>query len=81
MQSALPCAAGSYLAACVAYATLFKVPPGGLKHGADSDSTIAKHLQTVAWRRCRSILSLDPVIWDDHGIRLLVTLPAYQPVA
>lgn len=41
--------AGSYLAECTTYATLFKASPVGLKYSADLDPAIAKHLQTVAW--------------------------------
>ena len=41
--------AGSYLAACTTYATLFKSSPVGMKYSAGLDPAIAKHLQTVAW--------------------------------
>lgn len=44
-----PSVAGSYLAACVTYATLFKASPVDLKYTAGLDPAIAKHLQTVAW--------------------------------
>ena len=41
--------AGSYLAACTTYATLFKKSPVGLPYNAGLDPAIARHLQTVAW--------------------------------
>jgi hypothetical protein len=44
-----PSVAGSYLAACVTYATLFKASPVDSKYTAGLDPAIAKHLQTVAW--------------------------------
>lgn len=44
-----PGVAGSYLAACVTYASLFKSSPVDLTYTAGLDSAIAKHLQTVAW--------------------------------
>lgn len=44
-----PTLAGSYLAACTTYATLFKKSPVGLPYNAGLDPAIARHLQTVAW--------------------------------
>jgi hypothetical protein len=44
-----PSLAGSYLAACTTYATLFKKSPVGLSYTAGLDPAIARHLQTVAW--------------------------------
>lgn len=44
-----PTLAGSYLAACTTYATLFKKSPVGLGYTAGLDPAIARHLQTVAW--------------------------------
>lgn len=41
--------AGSYLAACATYATLFKASPVDSKYTAGLEPAIAKHLQTVAW--------------------------------
>jgi hypothetical protein len=44
-----PSVAGSYLAACVTYAALFKAPPVELKYTAGLNPAIAKHMHTVAW--------------------------------
>ena len=44
-----PSMAGTYLAACTTYATLFKRSPVGLSFTAGLDPAIARHLQTVAW--------------------------------
>lgn len=44
-----PSLAGTYLAACVTYASLFKRSPVGLKYTAGLDPAIAAHLQAVAW--------------------------------
>jgi hypothetical protein len=44
-----PSPAGSYLAACVTYASLFKRSPVGLAYTAGLDPAIAAHLQAVAW--------------------------------
>ena len=44
-----PTLAGSYLAACTTYATLFKRSPIGLSYTAGLDPAVARHLQTVAW--------------------------------
>lgn len=44
-----PSLAGTYLAACVTYASLFKKSPVDSKYTAGLDPAIAKHLQTVAW--------------------------------
>ena len=44
-----PTLAGTYLAACTVYASLFKKSPVGLKYTAGLDETTAKLLQTVAW--------------------------------
>lgn len=43
-----PSVAGSYLAACVTYATLFKASPVDLKYAAGLDTATAEHLQAVA---------------------------------
>lgn len=47
-----PSAAGTYLAGCVMYATMFKKSPEGLKFsGVDPvDPALAKKLQTIAWQ-------------------------------
>ena len=44
-----PSLAGTYLAACTTYASLFKRSPVGLSYTAGLDPAIARHLQTVAW--------------------------------
>ena len=44
-----PSLAGSYLAACTTYATLFKKSPVGLSYTAGLDPAVARHLQTMAW--------------------------------
>lgn len=44
-----PSLAGSYLAACTTYATLFKKSPVGLSYTAGLDPAVARHLQTIAW--------------------------------
>lgn len=44
-----PSLAGTYLAACVTYASLFKKSPVDLKYTAGLDPAIARHLQVVAW--------------------------------
>jgi len=44
-----PSLAGSYLAACTTYATLFRKSPVGLPYTAGLDPAVARHLQTVAW--------------------------------
>jgi hypothetical protein len=41
--------AGTYLAACTLYATLFKRSPVDLKYVAGLDEASAKLLQNVAW--------------------------------
>jgi hypothetical protein len=53
-----PSVAGSYLAACVTYATLFKASPIDLKYTAGLDPAIAKHLQTVAWETVQEYFKL-----------------------
>ena len=45
-----PTLAGSYLAACTTYATLFKRSPVGLGYTAGLAADVALHLQTVAWQ-------------------------------
>ena len=52
-----PSLAGSYLAACTTYATLFKTSPVDLAYTAGLDPTIAKHLQTVAWETVQEYFS------------------------
>ncbi len=44
-----PSLAGTYLAACTVYASLFKKSPVGLKYSAGLDDATALHLQTTAW--------------------------------
>jgi hypothetical protein len=44
-----PSMAGTYLAACTTFASLFKKSPVGLKYTAGLDEATALHLQTVAW--------------------------------
>ena len=44
-----PSLAGSYLAACTTYASLFRKSPIGLGYTAGLDPAVARHLQTVAW--------------------------------
>lgn len=44
-----PSLAGTYLAACTTYASLFKASPVGLPYTAGLDPAMARHLQTVAW--------------------------------
>ena len=44
-----PTLAGSYLAACTTYATLFRKSPVGSSYTAGLDPAVARHLQTVAW--------------------------------
>lgn len=51
-----PSLAGTYLAACTAYAALFKKSPVGLKYMASLDEPTAKLLQSVAWETVRDYL-------------------------
>ena len=44
-----PSLAGTYLAACTVYASLFGKSPVGLGYTAGLDAATARHLQTVAW--------------------------------
>jgi hypothetical protein len=44
-----PSVAGTYLAACTVYASLFKKSPVGLSYTAGLDEATAKHLQSSAW--------------------------------
>ena len=44
-----PSLAGTYLAACTVYASLFKKSPVGLKYNAGLPADVASHLQAVAW--------------------------------
>jgi len=44
-----PSLAGTYLAACTVYATVFRESPGGLTYKAGLDANTATFLQTVAW--------------------------------
>jgi hypothetical protein len=44
-----PSLMGTYLAANVVYASLFKKSPAGNGYTAGLDPTVAKHLQMVAW--------------------------------
>ena len=52
-----PSLAGSYLAACTTYASLFRKSPVGLSYTAGLDPAIARHLQTVAWE---TVQAYDP---------------------
>jgi hypothetical protein len=45
-----PSLAGTYLAACTVYASLFKKSPEGLGYTAGLDADTSKFLQTVAWQ-------------------------------
>jgi hypothetical protein len=53
-----PTLAGSYLAACTTYASLFRKSPVGLAYTAGLDPAVARHLQTVAWE---TVQAYDPV--------------------
>ncbi|HZY18760.1 MAG TPA: hypothetical protein VFE82_09770 [Ramlibacter sp.] len=44
-----PSLAGTYLAACTTYASLFRQSPVGSAYTAGLDPAVARHLQTVAW--------------------------------
>lgn len=44
-----PSLAGTYLAAAVTYAALFKKSPVGLRYNAGLSAELALHLQQVAW--------------------------------
>ncbi len=44
-----PSVAGTYLAACTVYASLFKKSPVGLSYTAGLDEATVKHLQSTAW--------------------------------
>jgi hypothetical protein len=44
-----PSRAGTYLAACVFYASLFKKSPQGLPYLGDLDESVALQIQTLAW--------------------------------
>jgi hypothetical protein len=45
-----PTLAGTYLAACTFYATLFAESPEGLEYTAGLDANVASYLQRVAWK-------------------------------
>ena len=51
-----PSLAGTYLAACTTYATLFGKSPVGLKYVAGLDEATATHLQTMAWETVQDYL-------------------------
>jgi len=53
-----PSLAGTYLAACTVYASLFKRSPVGLKYTAGLDEQTAKVLQTVAWETVQDYFGL-----------------------
>ena len=53
-----PSVAGSNLAACVKYATLFNASPVDLKYTAGLHPAIAKHLQTMAWEKVQEYFKL-----------------------
>lgn len=66
-----PGVAGSYLADCVTYASLFKSSPVDLTYTAGLDSAIAKHLQTVAWETVQEYFK--PSAFD------LLSVPSIHP--
>ena len=51
-----PSLAGTYLAACTVYASLFRKSPVGLKYLAGLDEATATHLQSVAWETVQDYL-------------------------
>jgi hypothetical protein len=53
-----PTLAGSYLAACTTYASLFRKSPVGLAYTAGLDPAVARHLQTMAWE---TVQAYDPI--------------------
>jgi hypothetical protein len=52
-----PSLAGTYLAACTVYASLFGKSPVGLAYTAGLDAATARHLQTVAWETVQDYFS------------------------
>lgn len=53
-----PSLMGTYLAANVVYASLFKKSPAGNGYTADLDPAVAKHLQTVAWETVKDFFKI-----------------------
>lgn len=53
-----PSLTGTYLAAAVTYASLFKKSPVGNTYTAGLDPEVAKHLQTVAWNTVKEFYKL-----------------------
>ncbi len=53
-----PSLAGTYLAAAVTYASLFKKSPINNSYSAGLDPDVAKHLQTVAWNTVKAFYKL-----------------------
>ena len=56
-----PSPAGTYLAACTVYASLFKASPVGLGYTAGLGAHTAKFLQTVAWETVQDYYGAAPV--------------------
>jgi hypothetical protein len=52
-----PSLAGTYLAACAVYASLFRKSPEGLSYTAGLDGATAKFLQATAWDAVRGYFS------------------------
>lgn len=52
-----PSLAGTYLAACTAYATLFRKSPEGLAYTAGLNPELASFLQTTAWETVQAYFS------------------------
>ena len=52
-----PSLAGTYLAACAVYASLFRKSPEGLSYTAGLDGATAKFLQATAWDAVREYFS------------------------
>jgi hypothetical protein len=50
---------GTYLSACVFYATIFNGSPAGLKYTAGIDHTLAKYLQDTAYLTCLDYKNLN----------------------
>jgi hypothetical protein len=49
-----PSLAGTYLAACVVAASVYKTSPVGLKYTAGLPAEVAAHLQAVAWETAQA---------------------------
>ena len=57
-----PSPAGTYLAACTLYASLFKKSPVGLKYIAGLGSHTAHFLQTIAWETVQDYYGQSPAV-------------------